>query len=109
VPKPIRGFPRDKFDGSVVELRGIDGETSGRFTVAQVVARVFPAHGQFVHNVIEMFDFFAPEVTYSPFPDDTLTYRMIGSWNIKQARTLKVSARRIGLPRMVVQSWALRF
>ena len=74
-PKPIRDFPRDKFDGSVVELQYVDGETSGRFTVAQVVARVFPAHKQFVQNVVEMFDFFAAEITYSPFPDDKLTYR----------------------------------
>lgn len=74
-PKPIRDFPGDKFDGSIVELQNVDGETSGRFTVAQVVARVFPAHRQFVQNVIEMFDFFADKVTYSPFPDDRLTYR----------------------------------
>jgi hypothetical protein len=74
-PEPIRDLPHDKFSGPVVELQDIDGETSGRFVVAQVVARVFPAHRQFVQNVLEMFDFFAAEITYSPFPGDKLTYR----------------------------------
>lgn len=76
-PEPIdeAGIFKKKFGGEVVELQNIDGGTSGRFAVASVVARVFPAHKAFVQSVVEMFDFFEAELTFSPYPTDKLVYR----------------------------------
>jgi hypothetical protein len=60
-----------KFNGSVVEADDVDGSTSGRFEVAQVVARVFPAHKAFVQNVIELFGG-ASDYKFAPYPKDKL-------------------------------------
>jgi hypothetical protein len=64
-----------KFTGQVIAVEHSDGETSGRFVVARVIARVFPAHRVFVQDVIEMFDFFATDLMFGPYPKDTLIYR----------------------------------
>lgn len=65
---------RFRLSGYVVAVHLADGESSGRFEVAQVIARVFPAHKAFVDGVIYAFDFFAPEVTWGPYPGDKLHY-----------------------------------
>ncbi|HEY7387485.1 MAG TPA: hypothetical protein VH640_03180, partial [Bryobacteraceae bacterium] len=46
--------------------------TSGRFAVAQIVARVFPAHRSFAVNVMREFD---QSFTFGPYPKDTLLYK----------------------------------
>lgn len=74
-PEPIKSAFSSRFLGELVQLEHTDGETSGRFFVAQVIARVFPSERAFVDSVIETFDFFASEVTFSPYPGDKLTYR----------------------------------
>jgi hypothetical protein len=56
-PEPIRGDEVlsanwKGFAGPVVQLSVSDGGTSGRFSVARMMARVFPAHREFVRNVI---------------------------------------------------------
>ena len=40
------------FTGSAIEIAVSSGGTSGRFEVAKVIARVFPAYKQFAQNVI---------------------------------------------------------
>lgn len=43
----------------------------GRYEVARVIARVFPARMSFVQHVIDMFEG-ASDYTYAPFPKDKL-------------------------------------
>jgi hypothetical protein len=64
------------FDGPIVLLSFTNGDTSGRFEVAEVISRVFPDYAYFVRNVEEMFDFF--EATTEPYPDDLLNYKSKG-------------------------------
>jgi hypothetical protein len=68
-------FPLSEIAGRVVMIDSIEGESSGRVEVAQVIARVFPKHMGFVKGVIDLFDFVASEITYGPYPTDKLTYR----------------------------------
>jgi hypothetical protein len=72
-PRPIEAqgaFPGG-IAGSVIQVDNIDGGTSGRFAVAQVIARVFPAHKAFVQNVIDMFEG-AGDYAFAPYPGDKL-------------------------------------
>jgi hypothetical protein len=76
-PLPIKGD--DLFGqnwaglaGSAVQVDNIDGSTSGRFEVAEVIARVFPARRSFVQNVIDLFDQPASRYEYGPYPKDKL-------------------------------------
>lgn len=75
--QPISGLSDLKWPliGPVVELDRTSGDTSGRFEVAQVVARVFPKYKALVLEVIKFFGFFEQEITYGPFSTDQLTYR----------------------------------
>lgn len=61
--------------GPAIEVRESIGDTSGRFSVARVIARVFPARKVFVEHVvaegIEPTDSFP----FGPYPADKLTYR----------------------------------
>lgn len=75
-PRPIS---RDDFgpdwagiEGPAVQADNVDGGTSGRFGVAQVIARVFPAQKAFVQNVIKSFDQSASDYTFAPYPNDKL-------------------------------------
>ena len=63
------------FRGPAIQLSSSDGGTSGRFEVAQVVARVFPAHRDYARSIIA--EGFAPASDYpfGPFPSDRLTYK----------------------------------
>ncbi len=63
------------FTGPAIQLSGSDGGTSGRFEVAKVVARVFPAHRGYARKIIA--EGFGPASDYhfGPFPSDHLTYR----------------------------------
>jgi hypothetical protein len=62
------------FSEPAIELALSDGDTSGRFEVAQIIARVFPTHKDFVQSVIA--EGLEPESTFpfGPYPTDKLTY-----------------------------------
>jgi hypothetical protein len=63
------------FTGPVVQLSFSDGDTSGRFSVARMIARVFPERGAFVHSVVEEGIEPANAFPSGPYPKDKLTYR----------------------------------
>jgi hypothetical protein len=63
------------FTGPAIELAGENGDTSGRFTVARVIARVFPAHKSFVERVIAEGIEPASTFPFGPYPEDKLAYR----------------------------------
>lgn len=77
-PEPIdetHPFPQPDITGRVIKFSHTWGQGSGRLQVAQVVARVFPKHRDYVRRVIDLFDFLASEITYGPYQTDKLTYR----------------------------------
>jgi hypothetical protein len=63
------------FTGPVIQLSVSIGDTSGRFEVAEMVARVFPAYRPFAQKVI--LEGFAPANSFhfGPYTTDQLTYR----------------------------------
>jgi hypothetical protein len=63
------------FTGPVIQLSGSDGGTSGRFEVAQMVARVFPAYRDYARNIIAEGFGPASDYPFGPFPSDHLTYK----------------------------------
>jgi hypothetical protein len=64
------------FAGPVIVLSHIFGSTSGRFEVARVIARVFPAHRAFVTSVVEAgFGQAASSFPRGPYPNDALNYQ----------------------------------
>jgi len=63
------------FAGPAIELAAQDGGTSGRFTVARVIARVFPERRPFVERVIAEGIEPADSFPSGPYPVDKLTYR----------------------------------
>lgn len=79
-PKPItsaelfsdswQGFPH-----SAIQVSDSLGDTSGRFRVAQVIARIFPDYKKFVEQVIEEKIEPARSFPFGPYPKDKLTYR----------------------------------
>jgi hypothetical protein len=63
------------FTGPAIEISDSSGGTSGRFQVAKVIARVFPAYKQFVQNVIAESVEPASDFPTGPYPTDKLTDR----------------------------------
>lgn len=63
------------FSGPAIQLSGSDGGTSGRFEVAKVVARVFPAHRDYARKIIAEGFGPASDYPFGPFPSDRLTYK----------------------------------
>jgi hypothetical protein len=63
------------FAGPAVQLSVSIGGTSGRFDVAKVVARVFPAYKAFAQKVIAEEIEPASDFPFGPYPADNLTYR----------------------------------
>lgn len=63
------------FTGPVVQISDSFGGTSGRFEVASIIARVFPAHKAFVANVIAEGMQTAADFPSGPYPKDKLHYR----------------------------------
>jgi hypothetical protein len=57
--------------GAAVEVNDISGENSGRYEIAELVARVFPAYQSFARRV---WDIDSP-LPSAPYPKDALTYR----------------------------------
>jgi hypothetical protein len=86
------------FTGPTIQLSGSDGGTSGRFEVAQVVARVFPAHRDYARTIIKEGFGPASDYPFGPFPSDHLTYKS------KELVEFTTPARQRGLGTM---SWLL--
>jgi len=63
------------FSGPAIQLSDMSGSTSGRFSVAQTIARVFPAHKKFVRDVISEGIEPAKDFPFGPYPNDKLTYK----------------------------------
>jgi len=61
--------------GDGIQISYSSGGTSGRFEVAKVIARVFPAYKQFAQNVIAEGLVPVSEFPFGPYPKDKLTYR----------------------------------
>ncbi len=58
--------------GPVIQFGREFGDTSGRYRVAEVIARVFPAHMAFARNSE---DLGLKQYTVGPYPHDKLAYR----------------------------------
>lgn len=76
-PQPIDTanlFSADRggLSGPAIEISHRFGDTFGRFSVAEVIARVFPDYRAFVTSVMEGFDL---PITFGPYPKDILTYK----------------------------------
>jgi hypothetical protein len=63
------------FSGPAIQLSISVGDTSGRFEVAAIIARVFPAHRKFVRDVIAEKIEPASEFPFGPYPKDKLAYK----------------------------------
>ena len=63
------------FTGNAIELSVMLGGTSGRFEVAQIIARVFPAYKAFAQSVIAEGIEPASSFPFGPYPTDKLTYK----------------------------------
>jgi len=64
------------FTGPVILIEDIGATTgSGRYTVAQVIARVFPKHKAFVEEVIGPDFDLASDFPFGSYPNDKLIYR----------------------------------
>jgi len=61
--------------GPSIQMSMMNGSTSGRFDVATVIARVFPAHMDFVESVISEGIEPAADFPRGPYPNDKLVYR----------------------------------
>jgi hypothetical protein len=61
--------------GASVQLSFSSGETSGRFEVAKVIARVFPAHKSFVEGIIKDGVGSASDYPFGPYPNDKLIFK----------------------------------
>lgn len=65
-----KGFP-----GQAIQISFSIGDTSGRFEVAKIVARVFPAYKAFAQSVIAEGLRPASGFPFGPYANDKLTYR----------------------------------
>jgi hypothetical protein len=79
-PQPINaaGLFTDNwsgFSGPAIEFATSIGDTSGRFSVARMIARIFPDHRGFVRNVIEEGIEPASSFPFGPYTKDKLVYR----------------------------------
>lgn len=79
---PDQHVPRDffsekwrGFSGPAIDVSMMYGDTSGRFSVAAVIARVLPAQRGFVQDVINEGIRPASDFPFGPFPKDKLIYR----------------------------------
>jgi hypothetical protein len=63
------------FLGAAVQLDYRYGGTSGRFAVAEIIARVFPDYKAFALGVMK--ELTPPDrFSFGPYPNDTLTYKI---------------------------------
>jgi hypothetical protein len=61
--------------GPFIEVVRRSGETSGRFAVARVIARVFPTIRVYAKTVIAQNSLPEDDFPFGPYPKDKLTYR----------------------------------
>jgi hypothetical protein len=61
--------------GPAIQLSASSGETSGRFEVAQVAARIFPSQKAFVQQIIAEGIEPSSDFAFVPYPADRLTYK----------------------------------
>jgi hypothetical protein len=73
--KTVFSLRNDGLVGPVIELVYYNGGTSGRMSVAGLIARVFPSRMAFVREVVEMFPFLSNDFPPGPYPGDRLTYK----------------------------------
>jgi hypothetical protein len=78
-PDPIDAhniFSSDRkgFAGEAIQISFSVGDTSGRFEVAKIIARVFPAYKSFVEDVISEGIEPASDFPFGPYPADKLKY-----------------------------------
>jgi hypothetical protein len=62
-------------DGPAIQVAYRFGGTSGRFDVAEIVARVFPAFRSFATEVMQEFDLPDERFVFHPYPADKLVYK----------------------------------
>ena len=74
-PKAVFSDAWPGFAGPAIQLSGIDGGTSGRFGVAHIIARVFPAHRTFVRRIMNEGIDPSSSFHFGPYPQDQLTYK----------------------------------
>ena len=79
-PQPIKGdellsAARKRFTGPAIQFSAIEGDTSGRFAAARIIARVFPVQKAFVQSVIEKGIEPASSFPFGPYPKDKLIYK----------------------------------
>lgn len=73
-PKPINhgGFGWEGLEGAAIEINHMTSGASGRYEIAEIMARVFPAYRTFGASVMEGLDLPLPA---GPYPNDTLRHR----------------------------------
>jgi hypothetical protein len=74
-PKPLNVPLTANITGFGIHYYVISSETSGRFEVARMIARVFPKRMKFARQVIDEGMFPVSDFPIGPFPGDRLTYR----------------------------------
>ena len=74
-PKMLFSDDWKGFTGPAIQISVSSGGTSGRFEVAKVIARVFPAYKQFAQDVIAEGIEPASDFPSGPYPNDKLTDR----------------------------------
>jgi hypothetical protein len=75
-PKLILSAAWKGFTGPAVQSTIEYGGTSGRFGVAQTIARVFPTHTEFVSKIISDQEQISPvSFPRGPYPNDKLVYK----------------------------------
>jgi hypothetical protein len=77
MPTPVEGkdLSGKDVEGDAIELTFQNGETSGRFSVAAVIARAFPEYKDFVARVNEEAGDLRQNYETGPYPSDKLTYK----------------------------------
>jgi len=63
------------FSGPAIEAQWRCGDTSGRDSVAEVIALVFPSHESFVREVMRAFEMPESSFHFGAYPTDKLAYR----------------------------------
>jgi hypothetical protein len=72
---PLDWNSKDRVQAPVIVIAHLRGSSQGRWEVAQMIARLFPAFQSFVSDVMETFNTPASEFPEGPFPADTLAYK----------------------------------
>jgi hypothetical protein len=79
-PQPIDesnifSVDRGGFPGPAIDISRRFGDTSGRFDVAKIIARVFPAYKLSAYKFLQGFDWAISSLVWGPYPKDALAYK----------------------------------